>query len=153
MKNDIVEAFKHRDVIRTCRQYGGEYWQDLRQDTAVSICQMDKDSLSKVNNMVAFMIRCVVNKAKDMKKKRMVITINNLVDYPDIPPPESNLMTKVYLDCISQKRFYEARMFVFTNIVGNHRSFQKLSKIPYRECRDAYMSYVKYLRNYFNEQV
>ena len=151
---ELIKAYNHKDVIGVCKDIGGRHWEDVRGEVVAKILWMPEEEREKINNMVAYMVRLCYNYAQDLYKKketRVTVLTPNFDDCFDTEYIDNKIRDKVLDDCNSTKRFFNARVWVFSNQAGSVKAFSRTTTIPYRYLIQAYREYREYLQNWIKD--
>lgn len=78
------------------------------------------------------------------------VDISEAYDLPDLIL-DSRIMAKICEDRDNAKRWYHARIFLYCQQYGSVLAFSQISRIPYRELREAYKDYKTYLKHWLKK--
>lgn len=150
----VTEAYNSTDLIKACRSIADNNWEDLRGKITLRMLEMPIEQRLKVKSVKGFMIRSCWNLGLDEKRKFANIKFVELKDFEEnIEIVNTKVIDKIKSDLEHPKRFYHARVFVYSNVYGNVLGLYKKIKstglnIPYAELLNVYNEYKLYLKNY-----
>ena len=104
-------------------------------------------------NVVSYTILSCRNYGLDKLKAIKPFTFVDITEAYDIPEQieSSKIMDKITEDIDNSKRWYHARIFLYCQQYGSILAFSQISRIPYRELREAYKEYKTYLKNWLTK--
>lgn len=156
--NDLItEAYYSADLIKACKSIADNNWEDLRGQVLVKMLEMNKHQREKIKSVKGFMIRSCWNLGLDIKKSKLnsieFVQINDQVMSQVEEIKDTLIIDKIKKDLENPKRFYHARVFVYSNVYGNvYGLYTNIKKnglvIPYNELLKTYNEYKQYIKNY-----
>lgn len=145
----IAEAYNDRRVVSACRNIRPHDWQDIRSDVAEKLLNMTDAQLTSIRDMGGFMAMCCRNACLDIQRaSQRRIMIELPADIADITDGYERLNAKIQSDMDSPKRFYHARIFIYSLAEQNMLAFSRKIGIPYGEIRRTIQEYTEYLKEW-----
>lgn len=160
-EEQIIEAYSCADLIKACKNIANNNWEDLRGQVLIKMLEMNQHQRDKIKSVKGFMIRSCWNLGLDIKKSKF-----NSLEFVQITENhheteivnDTFVIDRIKQDLENPKRFYNARVFVYSNVYGNvFGLYSKIKKsglyIPYNELLKAYNEYKTYIKNYAKSRI
>lgn len=168
-QKEIEHLYNNDIFIALCKRYGGDNFEDLRQEIIVMIMEMPQDKLSHIvdsNYLLPYALQMVRfqtsthPRSQGTKFNKLFNQKNQSIDeiyHPTEYEPDLELnfidskiiLKKIWDDSSSQdnKYFYHSRLVLEKLKYKHFTMLSKVTKIPYKSVLDA----VKQYRNYLDQ--
>ena len=149
----IVDAYNDSYFINACKKVSPIGWEDLRSDIATKMLEIPSEKLSRIDNVLNYMVSAAYNLNKDMLKKNKPMDISELKMQTEGGFYNSSVIEKITKDLDHPKRFYHARIFMYCITYKSVKAFSRKSGIPYNEVRETFIDYKKYIKEWSKSHI